>query len=258
LPLAHLCDCNASTTIRTEPNARAASVASFGATGTTPDDGRSLSVLAVLFAEFFLNDMYYPRANTTYAIDIPQPDPDFAYPTYTTIPADVPYAGTTDGDPLYCPAPVSDTTPFLDLSNVYDGTDAIRLGEGGRFNLTDDTNMLWFDAAGTQTYLMGNDPRDNDSAGLIAMHTLAVRNHNHWADEVARLHPQWSEMFSQIFREIFSDGFSAGPTTSSFGRRVSSMWQNGSTLSIMNGYRPCSALLLQQDTLRLSRPIWWM
>jgi peroxidase len=56
-------------------------------------------------------------------------------------------------------------------------------------------NMLLFDSD-SSTYFMA-DPRDNDSAGLIAMHTLAVRNHNYWAGEVVRLHPQWTD--EQVF-----------------------------------------------------------
>jgi hypothetical protein len=117
LALYHSCACNASTTIRTSANARTVSVDAFTvASSGGPDDGRRLSVLSVLFAEFFLNDMYYPRVNATYDLPIPQPDPDFAYPTYSTIPVSVWF---TEYGSDTCPNPVSDTTPFLDLSNVY-------------------------------------------------------------------------------------------------------------------------------------------
>ena len=191
LALYHSCPCNASTTTRTEPNARTLSIDAFTET-TVNNDGRKLSVLAVLFAEFFLNDMYYPRANGTYDIPIPQPDPDFPYPTYSTIPADIGFIDFGGG----CPDPISDTTPFLDLSNVYGVDNAylrnvLRTGTGGQLNVTNGDNLLDYDSVNS-LYVMA-DPRDNDSAGLIAIHTLAVRNHNHWASEIVRLHPQWTD-----------------------------------------------------------------
>jgi hypothetical protein len=193
LALYHSCPCNASTVIRTEPNARALSIVAFTETGSVKD-ARKLSTLTVLFAEFFLNDMYLPRPNSTYNISIPQPDPNFSA-DFTSIPVDI-WFTDYDNNNNGCPDPVSDTTPFMDLSNVY-GVDndylrnVLRTGLNGQMNVTAATGLLLFDSD-TGGYVMA-DARDNDSAGLIAMHTLAVRNHNHWAAETARLHPQWND-----------------------------------------------------------------
>ena len=95
-------------------------------------------------------------------------------------------------------------TAYIDASNVY-GSDAAREAElrlldgSGKLN-TSDGDMLPFNINGfpnapnrfnPRLYLAG-DVRCNEQVSLIAMHTLWVREHNHWADEVLAANPGFS------------------------------------------------------------------
>lgn len=186
LPLSRGCPRNASATVRTEPNARTLSNAVFSLSGPDANETRRLSGYAVAFAQFVLNDVYLPRPNGDYLVPIVPPDA-LSGNIVVPIPAEV------DSNPI------SDTTPYFDLSSVY-GTDmgilnvALRGGAPrGQLRVGAD-NLLPGPAPGP--FVMG-DARNAKSAGLIAMHTLAVRNHNYWAKEIARYQSLWSD--DQIF-----------------------------------------------------------
>jgi peroxidase len=202
LPMRRACACNASATTRTEANARTLSNAVF-ANGELPPtpEGRGLSALAVTVTQFVLNDMVRPRPDTLngpYIVVVPNPDPFFS-PTPVNMSVPI---WTTLADGAGCPNPLSDTTPFLDLSNLY-GVDPsflfaqLRSQRNGHLNvtLTDDLPPYNPEVAGSPFTL--GDPRDGYTADLVALHTLLVRNHNSWADRVRSLHPGWTD--DQLF-----------------------------------------------------------
>ena len=88
-------------------------------------------------------------------------------------------------------------TAFVDASNVY-GSDAARARElrtldgTGRLR-TSAGEMLPYNEGGFANapsneshYFLAGDVRANEQIGLTAMHTLFMREHNYWADAIAR------------------------------------------------------------------------
>lgn len=107
-------------------------------------------------------------------------------------------------------------TAFLDGSMVYGSDDAraaaLRSFDGGRLT-TDANGFMPRNTAGLenandgflpdQTLFIAGDIRANEQAGLTAMHTVFVREHNAWADRLAADNPTWSdEQIYQMARKI--------------------------------------------------------
>ena len=100
---------------------------------------------------------------------------------------------------------VNDITAFIDASNVY-GSDeerafALRTLDGTGRLKTSDGDLLPFNVDGLHNAMPGGDPADfflagdiraNEQAVLAAMHTLFVREHNHWATQLAQADPTLS------------------------------------------------------------------
>lgn len=93
---------------------------------------------------------------------------------------------------------VNEITAFIDASNVYgsdeerasglrtlDGTGRLAVSEGNLlpFNTTGLPNAPSADAT---DFFIAGDFRANEQAGLLALHTLFVREHNYWAEVVAK------------------------------------------------------------------------
>ncbi len=98
---------------------------------------------------------------------------------------------------------LNEITTWIDASNVY-GSDAVRqaalrTNDGTGRLATSPGNLLPFNEAGLpnaggtgpELFLAG-DPRANEQAGLTAMHTLFVREHNFWAKVIRRAAPEAS------------------------------------------------------------------
>ncbi|MEL6479396.1 MAG: peroxidase family protein [Pseudomonadota bacterium] len=96
-------------------------------------------------------------------------------------------------------------TPFIDGSNVYgsdqERQDALRTGEGGKLK----TGAVGFDGvailpdgedvfgeAGNATFTAG-DIRATENPGLQSLHTLFVNEHNHWAEQLAKKNPEFTD-----------------------------------------------------------------
>ncbi len=93
---------------------------------------------------------------------------------------------------------VNGISAFIDGSNVY-GSDegrafALRTLDGSGKLKTSDGDLLPFNTAGlanaptafAPNFFLAGDVRANEQAALTAMHTLFVREHNHWADQLAQ------------------------------------------------------------------------
>jgi hypothetical protein len=93
-------------------------------------------------------------------------------------------------------------TAFLDGSVIYGSDEAtaasLREGEGGRLK-TSDGDLLPLDDFG---FFMAGDIRANENVALIAMQTVWMREHNHWADQIAAANPELSDQ--QVFDQARS------------------------------------------------------
>ena len=108
---------------------------------------------------------------------------------------------------------------YIDGSGVYGSDDARafalrRLDGSGKLKTTESDNgdLLPYNEGGFDnaphngsTLFLAGDVRANEQAGLLAMHTLFVREHNHWADRYAEMNPQaMDEEIYQFARTIVS------------------------------------------------------
>ncbi|MEM9236230.1 MAG: peroxidase family protein [Verrucomicrobiota bacterium] len=98
---------------------------------------------------------------------------------------------------------VNAITSFIDASNVY-GSDSVRayalreLDGSGRLKVTptDHGDLLPYNEGGEENapdssgiWFLAGDVRANEQVGLTAMHTLFVREHNHWAERFRDVNP---------------------------------------------------------------------
>jgi len=93
---------------------------------------------------------------------------------------------------------LNEITAFVDASNVYgsdeERAEALRLNDGSGKLKTSEGDLLPFNTGGlpnapsadAPNFFLGGDFRANEQAGLTAMHTLFVREHNYWAEAIAK------------------------------------------------------------------------
>jgi len=201
------------------PNPREVSNAVCAQHGDTLNN-RNLSDVTWQWGQFIDHDITLTEAQAPAELfDIPITDP--ADPLYV------------DGDPAlhmrrsrYDPSTSSSSprqqmnsiTAFLDASAVY-GSDetralALRTLTGGRLLTSGDDNLLPLNTAGLpnandgpfdDAFLrLAGDVRANEQPGLIAMHTLFMREHNRLADAIAAASPGLSdeEIYQQARRIV--------------------------------------------------------
>ena len=84
----------------------------------------------------------------------------------------------------------NEITAFIDGGTIYGSdaeTAAALRGEGGRLLL--DGDFLYE----TEDGVLTGDIRAAENVALTSLHTLFVREHNRWVEELAELHPDWSD-----------------------------------------------------------------
>lgn len=195
------CGCNTSAEIRNETNARVLSNTEFGSGDASLEDARGVSAFTVFFTEFIFNDIFRPVYHPDYTSSIPVPPGDPVF-SASHITFRVPVSPYTHTFPPNCPFPLNNGTAYIDLSNVYGSSESgelarLRTHSLGRMRMVaEDESRLLERNATTGKWTIA-DVRDTYNAGVLALHTLAVRNHNYWADRLLSFHHTWTD--EQLF-----------------------------------------------------------
>jgi peroxidase len=193
------------------PSARAISNAILAQSESIPSRA-GLSGFAFQWGQFVDHDLNLTAlAAPPEEFDIPVPANDPTFDPTNLGTAILPFlrskydpaTGTAPGNPRQ---QVNEITSFLDASMVYGSSDdrarALRTLSGGKLR-TSDGNLLPLNAFGLpnadndtshpEQYYVAGDLRANEQPGLTAMHTLFMREHNRWCDELAQAHPSWDD-----------------------------------------------------------------
>ncbi len=144
-----------------------------------------------------------PEVEPAEALDVAVPAGDLWFDPHgtgaVTIPLNRSLYQTVDG----IRQQVNAITAYVDASNVY-GSDqeralALRTLDGTGRLATSTGDLLPFNVDGLPNAAPGGDPGDyflagdfraNEQVALLAMHTLFVREHNHWADAIRQARPE--------------------------------------------------------------------
>ena len=169
---------------------------------------RDLSGFVWQWGQFLDHDISFTPEHEPYEpleIVIPPDDPVFTPGSTMTLNR----ALHDDGSPRQ---QLNAITHYIDASNVY-GSDESRAtwlrAERGRLKMTPDSTgdlLPWNDGSQHNAALRGQEATDlfvagdlraNEQPGLIALHTLFVREHNRRADQLAAQHDDWDD--NQIY-----------------------------------------------------------
>ena len=179
------------------PSAREVSNALFADTGS---DTQTLSNLFWLWGQFIDHDMVRTASDVEDQFPITVPTGDPFFDPFGTGQATIEFSRSVkDGDGDV----VNFTTPAIDGSHIYGSTDdvtALLRGDGGRLLISGDgmlplglqDNVAPQDAAGEGGHgplFLAGDERAEENPGLLALHTLFVREHNRVVDELAAADP---------------------------------------------------------------------
>ncbi|MEM7515621.1 MAG: peroxidase family protein, partial [Planctomycetota bacterium] len=132
-------------------------------------------------------------------INVPAGDPYFD--PFGTGSVTIPLSRSLRIDEAGTQSQVNLITAYIDASNVYgsehDRADELRTLDGTGRLKTSDGDLLPYNDAGmpnapstSDVFFLAGDIRANEQNALTAMHTLFVREHNHWADEIRRQNRQ--------------------------------------------------------------------
>ncbi len=201
------------------PNQRDISNAIASQYGSIPEP-RGLSDMIWQWGQFVDHDISLSAESEEASefLPIPIPTGDQYFDPYNTGTASLPFHRSvfdeTDGGGVSRPREqMNAITSFIDGSNVYGSSEArgaaLRTFSGGRLKTSGDDllprNVDNFPNAGANglDFVLAGDPRANEQTALTAMHTLWVREHNHWADLIAEHYPNATdEEIFQMARRI--------------------------------------------------------
>lgn len=198
---------------QTLPSGRTISNTINDQNGQDLPSGRNLSQLFFQFGQFLSHDtglsepnsgiatggMTGLSGNESFNIEVEPGDPDFLSPI---VPLSRSIAEAASASPTGKREQINQITAFIDASNVYGSTqsraDALRTFVGGklRSQAGPGGDLLPYNTGGTQEnanptmldpniMFLAGDVRANEQIGLIAFHTLFMREHNRLCDEIA-------------------------------------------------------------------------
>ncbi|MEM9480676.1 MAG: peroxidase family protein [Verrucomicrobiota bacterium] len=146
-----------------------------------------------------------PAADPAEAFDIDVPFGDPSFDPTSTGTVKIPLNRSAFDDIEGVRQQVNEISAYIDASNVYGSEDErafeLRTLDGsGRLKVTESEvgDLLPYNTAGlanaptslAPNFFLAGDVRANEQIALIAMHTLFVREHNHWADAYASVNPR--------------------------------------------------------------------
>ncbi|MGD9688845.1 MAG: peroxidase family protein [Phycisphaerales bacterium] len=185
------------------PNPRSTSNALSAQTLQGLGNARGLSSMAWQWGQFIDHDFALVLESAEdFNINIPAGDPVFD--PMNTGTASMPFTRSIFTGGVTTPRQQQNAlTHWLDGSMVYGSDDAraaaLREGAGGRL-ATSAGNFLPFNTAGlpnaggtSSSFYLAGDIRVNEQSGLLAMHTLFVREHNRLADQISTANPGLSD-----------------------------------------------------------------
>lgn len=186
------------------PSAREISNA-CAAQGESMPNALGLSSMFWQWGQFLDHDLsLVPVVDPAEAFDIEVPLGDAFFDPEETgsmaIPLDRSFYSMVDG----VRQQVNEITAFIDASNVYGSgparLHALRTSDGtGRLKVSAGDLLPFNDAqlpnapSSDTSFFLAGDFRANEQVGLSAMHTLFVREHNHWADLIHGLFRRLSD-----------------------------------------------------------------
>lgn len=169
---------------------------------------KNASALFWLWGQFVDHDVGLSKDSSGESFSIPVPTGDLHFDPNGDGDKNIPMhrsvwdpnSGTSTENPR---EQINGISPFIDASNVYGDTSErknwLKYGKGGLLR-TSMGNMLPYNdgsmpnAMGTSSaFYVAGDIRCNEHLGLIAMHTLWVREHNYWASRLHVRYPKLSD-----------------------------------------------------------------
>ena len=188
------------------PGARQLSNLLSAQTGSVPNTAGATDMVWQ-WGQFLDHDITLtPVASPAEPLPIPIPDADPVFGSRgagTSMPLRRstfdPSTGTSPDNPR---AQINAITAFIDASNVYgsdpararalranDGSGQLKTSAGGRLLPYNQQGLPNDGGSGRQDLFLAGDPRANEQVGLIALHTLFVREHNRLARAIAAENP---------------------------------------------------------------------
>jgi len=185
-------------------SARAISNAASAQTAAGLGNTRNLSSWAWQWGQFVDHDFALVDEGATEPFNIPVPTGDPTFDPGHTGTAVIPFNRSVFNGGVSTPRQHSNSlTHWIDGSNVY-GSDAarasaLRSGIGGRL-ATSAGGFMPYNTGGlsnaggpSSSLFIAGDIRANEQTGLLATHTLFVREHNRLADQISSANPGWDD-----------------------------------------------------------------
>ncbi len=188
------------------PNPRLISNLVFSQSGSFPNS-RSASDITWQWGQFIDHDITLSLDNDQepFPVSVPQGDPHFdpggSGAKFIHVDRSQFDSGTGTG-PDNPRMQANELTAFIDASQVYgsdeararalrteDGTGRLKTSQNGRFLPYNEQGLANEGGSNRADLFVAGDVRVNEQIGLIAMHTLFVREHNRLADIIAEQHP---------------------------------------------------------------------
>ena len=181
------------------PNVRDVSNVLFAQSGDIYNHS-GMSNFLWIWGQFLDHDINLTREGHSESYDIDVPMGDAYFDPYYTGSQTISFTrsdyaegtGTDEDNPRL---QVNEITAFIDASNVYGSTaevEAALRGDGGKLKMSAG-DLLPMTAGEHGMDFQAGDVRASENVALTSMHTLFVREHNHWVEKLAQQYPHYSD-----------------------------------------------------------------